>query len=96
MLRLLPYYFISSLIVLSFLYFARASDNEILPGTFFIPLSESSSKAEIINNAEQDSDSPVDNPLQYKEGDWYKYVIEPSYKKKVMSWKNLIFTGRVM
>ena len=82
MFRLLPHYIISSIIVLSGLYLARASDNlQFTDSLFFAPL-EYSSQPGITVKGEANSLSENESPLQYREGDWYKYIIEPSYKRE--------------
>jgi len=82
MFRLLPYYIISSAIVLSFLFLARASDNLQFAESLFFAPSEYSSQSEKTGNYGINSVSSDEEPFQYREGDWYKYVIEPSYRKK--------------
>lgn len=74
MLRTLSYYIISTFIILSFLYIARASDNFHDDLVSFV-FSESTESTE---RSEEDKEYP----LQYSEGDWAKYVIDPAYKKK--------------
>jgi hypothetical protein len=81
MIRLLTYYTISGFIILTSLYIARATDYNFTVPLFTSPWFETGT-----GDDEEKKPFPgagEDYPLQYKEGDWSKYIIDPLYERRV-------------